>query len=412
MLAAWSAHERGSRSEATAACEEALAQATRESGESSRAVADVLDQAATIAIAQGDLARGKQLLERLGSTRWKLLGPSDPQVADAAARLASLLADCGDYERALPLANRALAVRMKAAGTLPAAAAESLLLVGRIALGRGDPESAAARVEEVRPLLATAESAGGDNADGRTLPATRLALVRLLVDLGDLKVASVEADRLVSDMSGDRPVARAMAEEILLAAARAHRLAGDASGAAAIASRLVGMAQTSSRGGVFLVELALAQRASRDKRWEAAAIESGRVLTPYVRRLSPTATDPAAIDAVAELAAVWLETGRVDRADEAITAASIATAALPQTHPLAVRVGRLAALAAVSKGDDPKAQEILAGSKASGRHAAWPVPAGRQQAFLTRVTDAAGAEAVLRHQPRQPAATVSVPASR
>ena len=267
-------------------------------------------------------------------------------------------------------------------------------------------------MEEARPLLVTAESSGRDHADGRTVSAARLALVRLLVDLGDLQAASVAADRLVSDISSDRPVSRSMAEEILLAAARAHRLAGDADGAAAIAGRLVGMAQTPSSGGVCLVELALAQRAAGDARWEAAAIESGRVLVRYVRRLSPAATDPAAIDAVAELAAVWLETGRSDRADEAITAASIAAAAIPPVHPAAVRIGRLAALAAMSEGDESKAREILAGSKASARHGVRPVAADRQQAFLTRVTDAADVEAVLRHQPRQAAASVSAAPSR
>jgi hypothetical protein len=35
------------------------------------------------------------------------------------------------------------------------------------------------------------------------------------------------------------------------------------------------MAQTSSSGAVFLVELSLAQRAARDARWDAAAIEAG-----------------------------------------------------------------------------------------------------------------------------------------
>ena len=403
MLAAWSAHERGSRSEAIAACEEAVTQAGRESGESSRPVADVLDQFATIAIAQGNLVRGKQLLERLGSTRWKLLGPAAPEVADAAVRLAGLLADCGEYERAQPLASRALAARMKAAATQPAAVAESLLLVGKIDLGRGDPTATAARVEEARPLLATRESAGRDAADSDLLLTTRLASVRLLIDLGDLQAASAEADRLLGDLSGDRPVARAMAKEILSTAARAHRLAGDATGAAAIASRLVSIAETPAAGAAFLVQLALAQRASGDPRWEAAAIESGRVLVPYVRRLSPAATDAAATEATAELAAVWLDAGRLDRADEVVTAASIAAAALPPTHPVAVRVNRLAARVALSKGEDPKV--------ASARHALRPVPGDRQRAFLTRVTDKAGVEAVVRHQARQ-ASGVSDPPSQ
>ncbi|NCY02678.1 MAG: hypothetical protein EBX36_07135, partial [Planctomycetia bacterium] len=207
MLAAWSAHERGSRSEAIATCEEALSQSARESGDSSRPVADVLDQYATIAIAQGDLVRGKQLLERLGSMRWKLLGPNDPQVADAAARLAGLLADCGEYERALPLAKTAMSARLQAAASHPAGAAEALLLLGMIELGRGDPAAAAARVEEARPLLATADASAGDAADSR-LAAARLSLVRLLTALGDSQVASDEADRLVADVSGARPVGR------------------------------------------------------------------------------------------------------------------------------------------------------------------------------------------------------------
>ena len=403
MLAAWSAHERGSRSEAIAACEEALVQAGREAGELSQPVADVLDQFATIAIAQGNLVRGKQVLERLGSTRWKLLGPAAPQVSDAAVRLAGLLADCGDYERAQPLATRALAARMKAAATQPAAVAESLLLMGKIDLGRGDPAAAASRLDEARPLLATPESAGRDAADSDLLLTKRLASVRLLIDLGDLQAASAEADRLLGDLSGDRPVARAMAKEILSTAARAHRLAGDATGAAAIASRLVSIAETPAAGAAFLVQLALAQRASGDPRWEAAAIESGRVLAPLVRRQSPAATDAAATDATAELAAVWLDAGRLDRADEAVTAAAIAAAALPPTHPVAVRVNRLAARVALSKGDEPKA--------ASARHAVRPVPGDRQRAFLTRVTDGAGVEAVLRHQARQ-ATGVSDPPSR
>ena len=183
-----------------------------------------------------------------------------------------------------------------------------------------------------------------------------------------------------------------------------------AAGAAVIAARLLGMADTPSRGAVFLVELALAQRAARDSRWEEAAIESGRVLAPAVRRLSTAATDVAATDAVAELAAVWLETGKIDRADEAIAAASIAAATLPPTHPVAVRIGRLAARAAVNDGDEAKALDLLATSQASGRRGVRPVAGDRQRAFLARVTDAAGVDAVLRYQ--QEPATVSGPPSR
>lgn len=399
MLAAWSAHERGSHAEAIAACEEALAQAGRESGESSRPVADVLDQFATIAIAQGDLVRGKQLLERLGSLRWKLLGPADPLVADAAGRLAGLLADCGEYERALPLAERAYVARMKNAAAAPVAAAEAVMLLGRIELGQGDPSAAAEQAVEARKFLAAAGQTGGEDVDGGGRLVARCNLLRLLVDLGNLQVASVEADRLVSDLSGGRPVSRAMAEEILLVAAQAHRLSGDAANAAVIAGRLVGMAQTTSEGAVFLSELALAQRAAADPRWEAAAIESGRVLMPFVRRLTPAATNARATAAMTQLAAAWLDSGRLDRADEAVAAASVAAASLPPMHPAALQAKVLAARLAAAKGDDAKASGILADmNAASGTRGVKPVAAARHRAFLAKATDPAAAQAALQHQ--------------
>ena len=356
MLAARSAEERGSRREAIEACEEALSQAIHESGESSLPVADVLDQFATIALSQGNLVRGRQLLERLGSLRWKLLGPADPLVADAAGRLAALLAECGEYERALPLAKRAHEARKKTAATEPVAAAESLVLLGRIDLGRGDALSAKARVEEAARLLASSARVSPTGAPSGSYAdvAARLRLVRMLVDVGDLPAASAEVDRLVSDASGGRPLPQWMLEQVLLAGAQVHRAAGDSAGALGLADRLVSAAQEPHAAAVGLVERSMAQRGAADPQWEMSAIESGSVLVPLVRLLSPSATDADAIDALATLAEAWFEAGQFDRANEAVAAASTAASTLPPSHPVAVRVGRVAARLAA--GMDAKPQ--------------------------------------------------------
>ena len=415
MLAAWSAHGIGNRQEALMSCEKALALAVRDSGESSRRVADVLDQCATIAISQGDLVRGKKLLERLGSTRWKLLGPTDPQVADAAFRLATLLAECGEYERAKPLANQALTTIRKNAAVDPQVAARPLLLLARIDLGRGEPRAAALHLEEARGLLKTV----GD-LDRIPLPAAvaalagRVSAVQLLSDLGDLQTARDESDELCVALGSRLPLGPGLIRGILIAATQARRLSGDAAGAVDIANRLVSLGQVSSRSSAAddLVVLAMAQQAAANPQWEATADQAGQDLLPYVRQMKPSTTDAAAVEAAANLAALWWEGGRVDKAAEAGSAASAAAVTLPPRHPVAARAEWLAARSAVAEGDTSHAAAVMGGASVRGHATPRPLPSRLQRPFLSIVNDAAGLEAVLNHGERQSTSPASRPANR
>jgi len=415
MLAAWSDHVIGNGQKAISSCEEAIALAVRESGESSRRVADVLDQSATIAISQGDLVRGKKLLERLGSTRWKLLGPTDPQVADAAFRLATLLVECGEYERAKPLVNQALTTIRKNAAVNPQAAARPLLLLARIDLGRGEPGTAAVHLEEARGLLKTV----GD-LDRIPLPAAAAALagrvsaVQLLSDLGDLQTARDESDDLCFALGSRLPLGPELIRGILIAATRARRLSGDAVGAVDIANRLISLGQVSSRSSAAddLVVLAMAQQAAANPQWEATADQGGQDLLPYVRRMKPFATDAMAVDSAANLAALWWDAGQVDKAAEALAAASAAAVTLPPRHPVAARVEWLAARSAVAEGNTSHAAAVVGGASIRGLASPRPLPSRLQRPFLSLVNDAAGLEAVLNHGDRQSMSPASGPANR
>lgn len=391
MLAAWSAHERGSRAEAVAACEQALALAGRQAGDSSPVVADVLDQFATIALSEGNLPQAKQLLERLGSLRWKLLGPSDPAVATAALRLATLLADCGELERAAALASRAATARLAVPGS-PAARAQAAVLLGEIRLAQGEPAAAAAQLAQARNDLAAATSAEQF--------AVRLACSRLARNLGDLESARDDLDALWSAgvVSGRLPpvAVRTIIKEM----ARTRRLAGEPAVAVGMAQRLGGLDGSASAvgAGIDQVEIAAAQQAGADASWETTAARAAGVLEPAMSQLTATATDPEAIAAVAELAALWLNAGRFERAESAVVAAARGAATLPPGHRVAAQAARAEARLALAQGDLPRARATLdrAGTDGSVGVVLRPsLPSGRAVAFLEAATDAGTRQVVL-----------------
>ena len=393
MRAAWSAHEWGSRTEAIAACEQALELAGRQAGESSPAVAEVLDQFATIAVAQGDLRRGKQLLERLGSLRWKLLGPTDPAVSDAAIRLAALLVECGELERAAGLATRAATVRQ-------ATRAQAAVILGEIRLAQGEPAAAAARLAEARQFVA--------EGDSSQQFAVRLASVRLARDLGDLQTADLDLDAIWSaGVAADR-LPPAAVRSIVREMVRTRRLAGEPAVAADLARRLGDMtAAVSAVGmGIDQVEMAFAQQAAADPAWETTAERASGVLLPAMARLTDSATDPAAIEAVVELAELWLGAGRLDKAEGAVAAAVRGAITLPPGHRVTGRVARTAARLALSQGDLPRARAALERDRRaqSARVELRPsLPPARELTFLEAATDADSRQAfVARRAARAP----------
>jgi len=433
MRAAWSSHLNGSGADAAAACDQAVALAARESGAASPALEETLDQAAAIAVAQGDYARGKAWLERLGSLRWKLHGPADPRVADVAVRLAGLLAECGEFDKARPLCERALAGRQDGADADRRGLAQLVLVQARVDLGQGDPAAALAGARRAEAILAEAWDRGDrpPGSDGPLLR-LRLATVRLFADLGDVEAARDEVDRLCLALEGGRPLSPRLVEAILAEAARTRRLGGDAAGAADVAAQAVAMVQRSYKPCVAtaeqLVELALARRAAGDPAWDDPAREAARILVPAARRMTSAGCDPAAIEALRGIAAAWLESGRVDRAFDACTAAQLAAAALPPTHPTAGRVVRLAARVALAKGETARAEALLSAGGAAARRGLRPLDVGREQAFFDAATDAAARAAVSRRRPagisgsgplppvsapgRQPPPSAAVPSPR
>lgn len=391
MLAAWSAHERGSRAEAVAACEQALALAGRQAGETSPVVAEVLDQFATIAVAQGNLPQAKQLLERLGSLRWKLLGPSDPAVATAALRLAALLAECGELERAAALASRAATAR-QAVPASPAARAQAAVLLGEIRLAQGEPAAAAVQLAQARKDLAAATSAEQF--------AERLACIRLARNLGDLRSASDDLDALWSAGVTPGRLPPVAVRSIIKEMARTRRLAGEPAVAVGMAERLGVLDGSASAVGTAIdqVEIAAAQQAGADASWETTAARAAGVLEPAIARLTASATDPEAIEAVAELAALWLNAGRFDKAESAVAAATRGAATLPPGHRVAARAAWAEARLALAQGNLPRARATLdrAGTNAQfGMVLRPPLPGARGMTFLEAATDSGTRQAVL-----------------
>ena len=415
MRAAWSSHMSGSGADAAAACEQAVALAARESGAASPQLEETLDQAAAIAVAQGDYARGKAWLERLGSLRWKLHGPADPRVADVAVRLAGLLAECGEFDKARPLCERALAGRTAGPDADRRGLAQVVLVQARVDLGQGNPAAALAGARRASAILAEAWDRGDrpPTADGPLLR-LRLATVRLLAELGAAEAARDEIDRICIALEGGRPLSPRLVESILAEAARTRRLCGDASGAVGVATQAVEMVQRQYKPCVAtaeqLVELALARRAAGDPAWEDPAREAARILVPAARRMTSANCEPAAIEALRGITAAWLESGRVDRAFDACTALQLAAAALPPTHPTAVRVMRLASRVAWAKGDAARAEALVKVDAATGR-AARPLEVARQQAFFEAAADPQTRDAVSRRRPAGVNGSGSAPAS-
>ena len=152
--------------------------------------------------------------------------------------------------------------------------------------------------------------------------------------------------------------------------------------------------------------------AAANPQWEATADQAGQDLLPYVRRMKPSTTDAAAVEAAANLADLWWEGGRVDKAAEAGSAASAAAVTLPPRHPVAARVEWLAARSAVAEGDTSHAAAVLGGASVRGHATPRPLPSRLQRPFLSLVNDAAGLEAVLNHGKRQSTSPASAPAKR
>jgi hypothetical protein len=128
--------------------------------------------------------------------------------------------------------------------------------------------------------------------------------------------------------------------------------------------------------------------------------------------MKPSTTDAAAVEAAANLAALWWEGGRVDKAAEAGSAASAAAVTLPPRHPVAARVEWLAARSAVAEGDTSHAAAVMGGAAGRGQAPPRPLPSRLQRPFLSLVNDAAGLEAVLNHGERQSTSPASGPANR
>jgi hypothetical protein len=122
--------------------------------------------------------------------------------------------------------------------------------------------------------------------------------------------------------------------------------------------------------------------------------------------------DAAAVEAAANLAALWWDGGRVDKAAEAGSAASAAAVTLPPRHPVAARVEWLAARCAVAEGDTSHAAAVMEGASARGQATPRPLPSRLQRPFLSLVNDAAGLEAVRNHGERQSTNPASGPANR
>ena len=416
MRAAWSSHFNGNGEDAAAACDEAVALAGRQGGDAGPQFEGTLDQAAAIAAAQGDYARARSRLERLGSLLWKRLGKSDPRVNEVALRLASLLADCGEYDRARTLYDR-VAESLPDDATDPEARAEAALVRGRIELGRGNAGEAARAARRAAVLLGQVWDRADHSPEAAAkLVRLRLAAATLMEESGDVVTAREEIDRVWLSVQDGQRLAFRVVEMILAAAARGRRLEGDPVGATSIAAQGVAMVQRAYKPcpatAAQLAELALARRAAGDSAWEEPAREATRILAPATRRMTAANCDPVAIDSLRSLASAWLEAGRFETAADASAAAQLAAGSLPPTHPTARRVARLAARVALEKGDVAKAESLLAVSAA--RRPVLPLEPDRDAVFLTAVLrgedGTAAREAVSRR--RRIAAEVSDPKSK
>jgi tetratricopeptide (TPR) repeat protein len=406
LRAAWSGHRAGDASAAASACDEAIAQVIREGGESDPRLDGVLADSAAIAFECGDFGRAMQLLERLGSFRWKAYGANDPRVAEAATALAAIAAECGEFQRAGRLCQQARATGASQAAPDPAAAAELELVEGRVALGQRNVAAAAAAAARTRIRIAAAwTAAAGVPAKELRVLQLRLGVARLLGDVGDPEAALEEIDQVLTAIGGGAAHSPRLIEAALAAATRTRVMAGDEAGAIATASQAVQMVQRAYRPSVAtalqLVELALAGRAAGDVSWPRSAGEAEAILAAAADRMTPGDCDPGVIEALTRLGDAWIESGHTRQAAEAARAAERGTRALPATHPLARGVGRLAARLAIVRGDAALADSLLAGVAADPPVAGGltALPAGAGQVFLiAAIGDVSTRDAVVRRR--------------
>ena len=406
LRAAWSGHRAGDASAAASACDEAIAQVIREGGESDPRLDGVLADSAAIAFECGDFGRAMQLLERLGSFRWKAYGANDPRVAEAATALAAIAAECGEFQRAGRLCQQARATGASQAAPDPAAAAELELVEGRVALGQRNVAAAAAAAARTRIRIAAAwTAAAGVPAKELRVLQLRLGVARLLGDVGDPEAALEEIDQVLTAIGGGAAHSPRLIEAALAAATRTRVMAGDEAGAIATASQAVQMVQRAYRPSVAtalqLVELALAGRAAGDASWPRSAGEAEAILAAAADRMTPGDCDPGVIEALTRLGDAWIESGHTRQAAEAARAAERGTRALPATHPLARGVGRLAARLAIVRGDAALADSLLAGVAADPPVAGGltALPAGAGQVFLiAAIGDVSTRDAVVRRR--------------
>ena len=416
MRAAWSAHFAGSGADAATACDEAVALAARQGGDAGPQLEETLDQAAAIALSQGDYARTRARLERLGSLLWKRLGRNDPRVTEVGLRLAAALAECGEYDRARVLCDRTAASLPGEETKDPTARGQLALVRGRIDLGSGNVAAALRAARQGSALLARAwdRSDRPPESTGRIVR-LRLAAAALLEDAGDAVSAQAEIDSLWLSVQGTRGLSSRLVEAIVARGARVRRLTGDAAGANAIAAQGVAMVQRAYKPcpatAVQLAELALSRRSAGDPTWVEPAGSATRILASAARRMTAADNDPDTLAVLYELAAAWLEAGDLRQAADATAAAQLAAGSLPATHPTAGRVVRLAARVAAEKGDVPRAVALLAA--AAPRRTGPPPESGREAPFLLAVLPgdrgAAARAAVNRRRPT--AAAVSGPAA-
>lgn len=217
-----------------------------------RSIEFALNNLANAALHQGDLARARELYERVASIH----NPADPSIAFVLVSLGEVIDRQGDYAGARPRYEEALEVVAKAGGD-PWTTAYVLSSYGQAAARHGDYDTARSRHEQALELY---RAVGDRRGEARVMT----LIADLAADAGDESAARemlYEALRIRCELNDAPGICAALERFSAIAAdADAHRATRILAAAAAMRERTGARLSAASQGSVDQ-QLALLQSA-------------------------------------------------------------------------------------------------------------------------------------------------------